>query len=551
MMHNQSFNEFNTYIKLFSGDIENRIVEFLLSNESEIGWGEYKGAPFNIKISAIVVSSLNHCPYEKSDWIINKVLGIKKELLKESLANLKVQELGCLYDIISLDDNSDELKQNIRKELVARLTEKAKTYSSLATLLVNVSALIKAEAIQEPILQYCVDNILELQQKNGAWGKEENPKIILSNTSKALIILNKLSKNEPIKYEESITKGIEFLSDFIDAKEANILGEELGFYQLMILIKAITINEIELNATIDKIITYLIKNLNSDGGIGTLPNQPSNNEITALLLYTFHHIGYFKYIPLRIANSKVIKLIKDNSRFKSEFSVLKKEFDIAVKKEVNHVIDEKNELSAKLQESEKRNKEISRRVQRDIDVYKKSIEYDFLSKQKFHSTSETNNFSRYQIFGTFLSSFNSIVFVILYYLNTNKIYLYIGIGSISLTVLYLGILYLIQYRRKSDSILKTFSISNNQLDSLSFYRHKFIDISSDLPPSAREELIYRLSREFGRMPKDVLPRYLEDLSMSLDLPLNKRRELYFWLEDLNQRDEVEIKIIFDQLRRFN
>jgi hypothetical protein len=550
MNHKVMFNDyFNTNIKLFSGSIENSLVEFLYRNDSIIGWGEYKDAPFNIRISSIVVLALAHCPHEKSDWIINKILGVKKYLHEKKIQELKVQELGSLMDIFKLDKNSEDIKLLIRDELLNKVVQTMKDYSSLTTIITNLSALIKIDAFDNAMFQELLKNFLELQNQNGSWGKEENAKILLSNTSKGIIILSKVKKRGNQNYNEFINKGINYLTEFIKSKDIASIGDELGFYQMLILIKAVTIDEVVSNTVIDSSISYILKNINSDGGIGTLPQQPSNNEMTALLLYTFYHIGYFKYIPLRVAKSKVFELELENNKIQSELNVLKKQFDFTVKKEVNNIIDENKILNNKLHSAEKKIQDIKRQNQKDFELFKKSVEYDFLSRQRYYSNSSKKNYSRFQIMSSLTLVLLATFSIILFFINSNRFYLYFSAGFILLCFIYLLILYINQYRKGPEKLLKNFSISNNRLDSLSYYRHKFIDITSDIPQSAREELIYRLSREISRLPKDILPRYLEDLTMSLNLPVNKRRELYFWLEDIISKEEVEIQVVFEQIRR--
>ena len=547
MNHSKSFHDLNVNTKLFSGTVENSIVDFLRSNDSDIGWGEYKDAPFNIKISSTVISALNNCPHEKSDWIINKVLGIRNHLNKSEINTLNIHELGSLYEIIILDKNSSEIKKAIQDEILQRSSKLEDGYSSITVLLTSISAIIKAELTKAPIFTKLLKLLIESQNPNGSWGKEENHKILTTNTAKSIIYLSKIQNEKSEKYLESIDRGIEFLKEFTAIGRTTELADKIGFYQLMLTIQAIS-NDEKSSQLIDSSVKYLAKNINNDGGIGTLPNQPSNNELTALLLYTFHHIGYFKYIPLRIAKNKIDELENENNKIQSELRVLQKQFDQSVNKEVNHIINENKNLNLKIRELEKHIHEIRKSTREEMNYVRKRMEYDIISRQKYYSRDETNGYTKNQLLFSALALISIIILITLDYLIPNKLFLY-SAGGVSLGLLsYLSLLYFNQYRNDPDKIIRSISFSNNLNDSLSYFRRRFVDIMSDMPPSIREEMIYRLSSEFRRIPKDILPRYFEELSIRLNLPNNIRKELYYWLEELSVRDEDEIKVVFDQLR---
>ena len=79
---------------------------------------------------------------------------------------------------------------------------------------------------------------------------------------------------------------------------------------------------------------------------------------------------------------------------------------------------------------------------------------------------------------------------------------------------------------------------------LSFYK-----LTETWPAIMREEIVYRLLSDVIEMPDDIGPRYVEDLTFRLDMPMKHRNSLRRWLLKLLRLDPPQRRVILDQIRR--
>jgi hypothetical protein len=77
----------------------------------------------------------------------------------------------------------------------------------------------------------------------------------------------------------------------------------------------------------------------------------------------------------------------------------------------------------------------------------------------------------------------------------------------------------------------------------------YADMASGWPHAVREELTYRLFTEFAEMPRDIGPRFVEELAIRIGLPQSDRVALERWSRLAARISPVERRLLFSQLER--
>ncbi|MGC1933185.1 MAG: hypothetical protein WA667_29790 [Candidatus Nitrosopolaris sp.] len=89
--------------------------------------------------------------------------------------------------------------------------------------------------------------------------------------------------------------------------------------------------------------------VNSDGGWGTRKDEPSNIESTALSLIALASVRENKFVPSRLVDAVLEAAHPENTQLKTKLNKLNEDIAQRVQERIRNIIDERNDLSNKLQ----------------------------------------------------------------------------------------------------------------------------------------------------------------------------------------------------------
>jgi hypothetical protein len=316
-------------------------------------------------------------------------------------------------------------------------------------------------------------------------------------------------------------------------------------------------------------VDVILGKMNNDGSWGGGAGEPGTTEATGLCLLALVAAGENKYVPARLARAAVTEMQDHLDEAIGERDRLRQDVEKRVQDECGQVVGERNEL---LKENKRLKGDISKlkseitklsEVAESAELMRRRLERERENLEMFFRESRA-------------MSLRGRIWSILAGLVHTPVLAFIGLVSILAEVAlflwvsrwpmpwWLGLIFAapivslitviwiamsetpILLRRYSDRYYPERFQMPSRLSELRLMYH---DISAMWSPDLREEVGYRLFRELIEAPPQIGIRYIEDLSLRLNLPPYSRSMLVSWAERVLRLDPSDRRILFEQIQR--
>ena len=584
---------FATRQQIFAASEIRNAVKFLeCTRTPSKGWGLYPGLPSELHQTALAIKALRSLNDPNTKGLIADVATYYKNDKEKTLQQLSLTDLADLLIVVrsetSLDSDYVEKVLNAIKFQYNSLLTNGQTIPlrDLGLLILSVRDLW--DHLKEFNSSWLI-KLLNSQLPDGSWPASDGNTGCVITTSMIVQVLSELE----IQDKEPLQRGLQFLIKFTKEKGRQPSDYIEDTFTTATVLSAISkIPDVPYHLLSDGV-NNLLKLKNQDGCWGGGANEPSTVECTSLALLALIDAGENRFVPVRLAEAAFHDVLVGINKISNDLEQLKKDFDGKVQQQIGNVVQERDKLRAenKALKKELRNFEKQAHFFEQVefaDKFSNILKYSenqTIIKDKSSPTrgilniihdviNLTNPFIiRNTIVIIALTSITWLFYTIISQIIKNKNqsilqsilqaisplttinYLLIIMPVLLITML-LIYLRLLRAKRRFNFDRELFKLERAKIEQIksgyvlpiSVLSDAFINVSRDWPHSIREELIYRLNKEFVELPPDIALRLIESLMNRFKLDFDQKIFLRQWIKLIMDLQVADRRVLFDRLR---
>ena len=548
--------------------------------------------PSELHQTALAIKALRSLNDPNTQGLIADVATYYKNDKEKTLQQLSLTDLADLLIVVrsetSLDSDYVEKVLNAIKFQYNSLLTNGQTIPlrDLGLLILSVRDLW--DHLKEFNSSWLI-KLLNSQLPDGSWPASDGNTGCVITTSMIVQVLSELE----IQDKEPLQRGLQFLIKFTKEKGRQPSDYIEDTFTTATVLSAISkIPDVPYHLLSDGV-NNLLKLKNQDGCWGGGANEPSTVECTSLALLALIDAGENRFVPVRLAEAAFHDVLVGINKISNDLEQLKKDFDGKVQQQIGNVVQERDKLRAenKALKKELRNFEKQAHFFEQVefaDKFSNILKYSenqTIIKDKSSPTrgilniihdviNLTNPFIiRNTIVIIALTSITWLFYTIISQIIKNKNqsilqsilqaisplttinYLLIIMPVLLITML-LIYLRLLRAKRRFNFDRELFKLERAKIEQIksgyvlpiSVLSDAFINVSRDWPHSIREELIYRLNKEFVELPPDIALRLIESLMNRFKLDFDQKIFLRQWIKLIMDLQVADRRVLFDRLR---
>ncbi len=583
------FEEFSTHKQeLITRSLENSLKYLTDARTPGKGWGPFPQSQSELFYSALAIKALAKCDISARGMIAD-VSSYFRIINTEKLADLSLDELCNLLIIIKEEGKPNETYlQEIIAQIQTVITGMGSGFTNKNVCSVLLSLLETPDSDKLPFVKACADELIGQQTLDGGWPafKGQEPSHVATALSVRTLCLLKGDI-----YLESLSRGLNFLREELSKKGWDELGMKGDTYTQAIVLWALADSLNIKYPWLRQGIDILYKKMNDDGSWGTETGEIGNVELTAICLLALTSAGETKFIPERLATSAIIDLSDKLTRLEKNKKDLVLDFERKLKDDCGNVVKERDELLIKVEKLSNRMLQLDSNIKeikksskiKEIKYFEKELE---LQQQKIKELQvlgplKTKRTLQYEMFFAFTIFITMLLMISLLVggriqvsdLTRNILLICIVMSLSTLSINFLRdtslldtfqkifLNTLLSEKKKKEKgieleVDEDFHISDINLDmrreekytsTIEILRRAYYSMSVEWDRNVREEVTYRLYKDFIDVPTEIGTRYLEELNYRLPLDREQRFQLQKWLFAVLELNPNERRILFIQI----
>lgn len=463
-------------------------LRFLLREQNpDKGWASHRGLPLDLRITAEVVTALRLFKEDAADMAAGNAAVTVQD---HSASATALHELTSLVMIANADGGDGPAPPGDR--LADRLAEREPSTSALA------QALLAAEPWRDRgLARPWMERLLGRQQSDGSWSAAGDPQGSPVATAWAVRAL------QAWLYEPDAARAAERGL----ARLRSVLREHgwdspalSGTYALCAVLRAMATGAGRDDGLCDEGLERLWSSQRPDGGWGGGPDEPSNAEHTAVAVLALAEFDSFRFVPLRSARRALGELTAALSAAEERSRASDVEIDARVEERAKQILADRNRLRKEVARQERIIASLSGAEARPTAMPYVEMSKNLTLISRASKGIESPHFALAVIataaFATFLAFQNTekesdpayaIIFTILSFFFTTF--------ALSISI----------------AIFRQIASSRRSKHPSSASQHllkSFMEATSKLPPSQREDLTYELTAESAGLPVEFTERRL-------------------------------------------
>ena len=527
------------------------------------GWPIMEGLPSDVHATALAIEALSAYVDERSRVSVANGAIFLMRLKREHLDDLNLEHLSDLLLASMCEQAPDGEYIEAIVAAIQRTLNRAHSGGlelSVRSLTLTLQALLTLPAHRPPFFETWLSELKAQQSKNdGNWSALAGgpPSIVAT----ALVVRVLANLKEDPETTVCIERAVRFLKKALDDNGWQSLGTNGDTFTRSVVLRAIANVRIVPYETIEGGAAALVSGFNRDGGCGGAPGEPSNIESTALTVLALVAAGETRFIPVRLAEAAMQSAGSLLSQVTSERDQLKVEFNRELELKSGQLLQELKDLRKQNEEFRSANRQL--REEREI-LDREELSYRRrLAPQDLDSlVRQQRLLSRSSYIGLIAGTAIIVLGVLFYFpsvrVSASRYLPFIGgnIVFLGMVVLYFtvrGRIDLLRFLRRSipEEASYPLRMRSDMPVGLGWQGDvdRFMRIGSMIPPSIRDELLYRVSNDLPEMPSDLMPRYARDLGLRFGFGPEETYLLRDWLEGIAILPPSERRIALDSLRR--
>jgi hypothetical protein len=551
----------------FLGPNLNRAVSLLRAWRNEDGgWGAYHGLRSDLHNSALAIHALDEAGDEFSKGMRAQAAIVLRRATDNSVSELSFLELTDLLRVTRCERTGNEeyarkLIDALKESYLKLLAERS------AALRDSCSALTVLSHIGSPdaeFLETVLESLLAQQRlDDGSWaGVIGEPGAVLPTA----MAIRALSRFDLAKVKMPLTRGLTYVHHQLEENGWPSAAPTDDTYSLAVTLRSLAKTRGAEYRSVKGGIDALVERMNDDGGWGGGLHEPSNVESTALSTLALIAAGEIEFVPARLAKAAIVESERLLVHAVVERNKLREDVTAEVKKQISLVLAQRDELAHELGSMERSNVRLRRQLQKarvDRERIQQSLMFDdgrstaspFMRSLRRFDPYLADLFQRYvRIIGPiFIVVFGIIAAT--RFMKKEAILASRWDFAVLCGITLYGFWRLVSFSR--DLVLRitrtglSAGLSSNLDDAseIATLRDRFYELQQSLPPSIREDLVYRLYRDLAELPPEMGDRYSRDLTIRYDLPARDQRLMLRWIEQVLRLGPTDRRVLFDQLRR--
>lgn len=539
------------------------------------GWPIHRGLGPDLHATALAVESLAQFNDDASRVSSANGAIFLMRWQRNRLDELNLDQLADLLNAANAEQQPDsEYVNSILRAIHKRFGKIGKGEAEFAV--PSVSAALWSNARTKgrtDLPEGIIEGLEGLQSRDdGSWPVLAEGPTSLVATCGALRALSVAGRNR-----ERIQRGTDFLLNAVKKAPWDSLGKEDDLFTHAILLRTLAEMPAVSYELVASGVSALVKVQNGDGGWGGALSEPSTVENTALNMMALIAAGEAQFLPVRLAVAAMEQAEQILTVATAERDKLKEGFDRELEvrsgqlvRELKDLRKQNEELRAKNEQLRTKNDELrisNEESRAKIAEMRVRLDRSFsgLSPETLDVTKVVVDQQRSRRF--LIISTAVMLIVSTAALATSGNMKWIGwallSAAIAMSILVLSDYFARRYRRLNKSLERVlqerfevsragtrYDIPDEPLGvSSRRFVEPFLRINARIPPSVREELLYRLFSDFPEMPPEIVPRYARDLVLRLSLPPDEGYPLMEWLERMSTLPPGERRVLLDSITR--
>ncbi|MEV8630691.1 hypothetical protein AB0395_03460 [Streptosporangium sp. NPDC051023] len=514
-----------------------RAAEFLWSARKQgEGWGDYPGVPANLQVTAQVIGALQTLRHPKIGELVTSVAAWAHKHYAEQPPTTVQDAVGLLILATADQDIDGRYPDELRSALHAALEHVDGDRVSTLTLIQAVLAAEPWPDEHRARARPWVDELVRRGQGADGWHRTGLPEESLPVTSLAVRALAPWRHDRAVK--RVVQPGLDHLRSHL-LRDGWASAALSGTYALTLVLRALATDADREPGLFEEGLDLLRSRQRSDGGWtgGEREHGSSGVEHTAAAVTALAEAGACRYVPLLAARPVIRELTTSLDEVTRRQVALEEDVERQVEERLGRAITERRQLRRRLQEREAELRHLHRLVDE-----KESPSGTVSVKD---SPSVRGREVRWLLLGvTFLGS-SSFVVNLLARDQTASV-----LGSVLpavITGLTAGTAAASTFLlRRVANRAKPESPGTREVRRLV---DVFMDVTGELSPSVREELVYRLAREGADLPPELFLRFLTELTIKLHIDRETNRRLRPWMETFAKMEPQDRQVLIVQLRQ--
>jgi hypothetical protein len=546
--------QFSKRQQMFLGPDLNRAVRYLENaRKPKEAWGPYPKLDCTLYHSCLAIEALyNSCDSRTTGIIADAALYMRREN-QAHIKDLNIEDLTSLLLIARCEKHPDEEYRSIILDKLSeayRLLENTKDRVSVRTVCCTLLAVAKNDKSTAQWLQGWTNWLLNIQRpEDGSWpiiSGEPGSIIATALAVRALAHLNEAQTKAAMR------RGIEYLESSLGAEDKPNLGSRRDTFTQAIVLRSLAESSVQSYRYIQEGINELVNKINSDGGWGGGPQEPSSVEHTALCLLALVAAGETRFVPAHLAEAALSETLQISGQIRNELDRLKQDFDQQIQVHCGKVVEELDKLRQE-------NGNLKRQAQLDIEKLTLTRRIQKLSPKEYVREIKTLDYGNRGIFSRITEAFR-------YSVHPSRFYPVLAAVIAVITLAILLVSWNVEPTNKSLPVILG-GILGAILSMIPFFFFKrfygskfstemqstllpytFIALTESISLDNRENLIKSLSRILSFTGKqENTKRILKEI----DIPVKMKRELEPWLEYVRNLDERGRQVLFKQLAQIS
>ena len=534
-----------------------RAAEFLRSakNPGE-GWGAYPRITSDLWITAQAISALHALQYPKTKELATSVAAWAHARYQQQ-TQITSHDAIALITIAAVDQEIEGIyPEALRSVLGSALSHVDSDRASTLTLAQALLATELWSVDHKSPIQPWVDELVRRGQGADAWHKAGVPAESLPVT--ALVVRALQPWRHQAAVDEVLQRGSEHLCSYLatDGWGATVFS---GTYTLALMLRALAADPNADTELFEEGLELLRSRQRADGGWATAEPDSGNSSVehTATAITALAESGACRFVPLIATRSIIHELTISLDRATKRQAALEEDIESQVEERINQALKERQQLRRRVKEREaeiKRLRELHEislervaRLEDELGSVRKSSQTSFRIRPYWLSY----YWSRIIAAGLILGVGITVAFLLV----PSKEYIILTpIITAVVAVIGIGVTLNLQIRAREAAEESSLAMRQYQQGSRNarytrYLVDEFVSITADVPPSTKEELVYRLAREGTDLPPDLFLRFLTELTSGQLHIRDPDQRLRSWMEEFSTLGLQDRNALIAQLRQ--
>lgn len=326
------------------------LVKYARNDEGT--WGPYKQFPLELHASSLCVQALNACDTAQFRYAIENAIIVLTPQIGHSLQESSVQELTDALNLLSVIGT----KSPEQEKLIVALSKKLRQakngfgwgYPEPSITVTSEALLSLGLNSRDTELEQILRSLESFQSsEDGGWPITPGGESSLISSALLLLVLSRIGGRKRAK---SRIACVNYLSKYLsDQGWLSFKEPSRDLYKASILLRAIaSAREFPYDLVL-KGVEFLSDEVNQDGGWGEKKDGISSVELTSLCLSALCAAGENKFASSKLAIAALEVASQSVAQLNKEKNQLAADIESQVKREIGHIIGERERLGKRVQ----------------------------------------------------------------------------------------------------------------------------------------------------------------------------------------------------------